>query len=178
MEFSPLPFEPSPFDVVFCTEVLEHLLGSPQRMFGSIHRAIRPGGLLVLATFNATSSDRAEDARRVRIPIWCLLVSQRHTYEYTHWEVSEMLQRFGLIIRLHTIEDMSEPLVGPYASVGEGCIIKRSAIERSVLLEGARVEGEVKLADSILGRFAQVRCLTPDPRIVKLMVGDDAEVVL
>lgn len=69
-------------------------------------------------------------------------------------------------------------LVGPYASVGEGCIIKRSAIERSVLLEGARVEGEVKLADSILGRFAQVRCLTPDPRIVKLMVGDDAEVVL
>jgi SAM-dependent methyltransferase len=46
-----LPFQDGSFDLVFMTEVLEHLL-YPDRALVEIHRTLRPGGYLLLSTPN------------------------------------------------------------------------------------------------------------------------------
>lgn len=49
----PLPIT-TPFDVVVCSEVIEHL-ENPRQTFRTLHAAIRPGGLLVLTMPNQQS---------------------------------------------------------------------------------------------------------------------------
>ena len=44
-----LPFVDAAFDVVLCTEVLEHLQ-EPQRAIDEMHRVLKPGGQLLLTT--------------------------------------------------------------------------------------------------------------------------------
>jgi 2-polyprenyl-3-methyl-5-hydroxy-6-metoxy-1,4-benzoquinol methylase len=47
-----LDYPDSRFDVVFCSEVIEHMT-SPELLVGEIRRILRPGGLLVLSTPNS-----------------------------------------------------------------------------------------------------------------------------
>ncbi|MFD4506933.1 glucose-1-phosphate thymidylyltransferase [Streptomyces sp. NPDC058457] len=47
--------------------------------------------------------------------------------------------------------------VGPHLSVGPHCLVERSAVARSVLLERSTVSGVRGLTDSIIGRGAEVR---------------------
>jgi glucose-1-phosphate thymidylyltransferase len=51
-------------------------------------------------------------------------------------------------------------------------------LQHCVLLEGAVVEGVQRLEDSVLGKNAVVRVAAGNHRAVRLMVGDDAEVLL
>lgn len=44
-----LPFIDQTFDLVFCTEVMEHV-AEPKRMLQEIHRVLKPGGHLILTT--------------------------------------------------------------------------------------------------------------------------------
>lgn len=44
-----LPFKESSFDIVLCTEVLEHV-PEPQLLLQESHRVLRPGGVLILTT--------------------------------------------------------------------------------------------------------------------------------
>lgn len=44
-----LPFIDQAFDLVFCTEVMEHV-AEPKRMLQEIHRVLKPGGYLILTT--------------------------------------------------------------------------------------------------------------------------------
>lgn len=74
-----------------------------------------------------------------------------------------------------TIEASS---VGPYASVGAGCVVSRSRIERCVLMDGVTVEGVDSLDGSVLGRRAVVRSLDGARPALRLMIGDDSEVLL
>ena len=46
-----LPFDDGAFDVVICTEVIEHVV-SPTRGIAELARVLRPGGTLVLSTPN------------------------------------------------------------------------------------------------------------------------------
>ncbi len=46
---SELPFADSSFDVLYCCEVIEHLLDVPGAL-RAMHRVLRPGGLLFLST--------------------------------------------------------------------------------------------------------------------------------
>jgi glucose-1-phosphate thymidylyltransferase len=68
--------------------------------------------------------------------------------------------------------------IGPYTSIGAGCSIKNSALEHCVLLDGVKIEGVERLTDSILGRNAAVRRLGEKYEALRLMIGDDAEVLL
>ncbi len=68
--------------------------------------------------------------------------------------------------------------IGPYTSVGQHCIVRATALEHSVLLDGARVDGTTRLEDSVLGRNAVVSRSTSDHQALRLLVGDDAEVTL
>ncbi|HLJ60643.1 MAG TPA: glucose-1-phosphate thymidylyltransferase [bacterium] len=72
------------------------------------------------------------------------------------------------------IEDSS---VGPYTSVGHGCVIRRSSVQHSVLLDGATLDGVARVEDSIVGRNAIVTH-SDERRAVRLMIGDDAELLL
>jgi len=73
---------------------------------------------------------------------------------------------------------IEESFIGPYTSIGPGCTIKNSELEHCVALEGVRLEGVERLADSILGRNAVVRRVSGNFRALRLMIGDDAEVLL
>jgi len=48
---APLPFDDASFDLVFMTEVLEHLV-YPDRALAEINRILRPGGYLLVSTPN------------------------------------------------------------------------------------------------------------------------------
>ena len=49
---SGLDFADESFDLVFCSEVIEHLV-RPERLVAEVHRVLRPGGRLVLSTPNS-----------------------------------------------------------------------------------------------------------------------------
>jgi glucose-1-phosphate thymidylyltransferase len=68
--------------------------------------------------------------------------------------------------------------IGPYSSIGSGCIIRGSVLEHCVLLAGARIEGVQRLEASIVGRNAVVSHTSTDQRTLRLMIGDDAEVLI
>jgi glucose-1-phosphate thymidylyltransferase len=73
---------------------------------------------------------------------------------------------------------VEDSFVGPFTSVGPGCTLRGCVLQHCVLLEGAVVEGVQRLEDSVLGKNAVVRVAAGNHRAVRLMVGDDAEVVL
>jgi glucose-1-phosphate thymidylyltransferase len=64
--------------------------------------------------------------------------------------------------------------IGPFTSLGDGCTVLRSSIERSVLLEGCRVE-VARLERSVLGRRATVRA-EGRAGVMSVLLGDDATV--
>jgi glucose-1-phosphate thymidylyltransferase len=73
---------------------------------------------------------------------------------------------------------ISDAFIGPFTSIGRRCVIERSTVEHSVLLDGAQVVDVPRLEDSVMGRDAVVRRLATHHVAVRLMVGDDSEVVL
>ncbi|MFQ5743414.1 MAG: glucose-1-phosphate thymidylyltransferase [Acidobacteriota bacterium] len=73
---------------------------------------------------------------------------------------------------------LEDAFLGPYSSVGRNCTIKGSSLEHCVLLDGARVEGAGRLEDSILGHGAVVQGVAGSHAALRLMLGDDAEVLL
>jgi len=68
--------------------------------------------------------------------------------------------------------------VGPYSSIGRRCEIKNAVLEHSVILDGAKVTDVERLEDSVIGRSAFVGKGQKNSRALRLMVGDDAEVLL
>lgn len=73
---------------------------------------------------------------------------------------------------------IEDAFIGPYTSIGAGCRIEKASLEHSVLLEGARVIGVERLEDSILGRNALVGRSHFNHQALRLMLSDDAEVLL
>ena len=71
-----------------------------------------------------------------------------------------------------------DSFVGPHTSIGRGCLVASSSLEHSVVLDGARVESIPRLEDSILGRNTVVRGNSNNHRALRVLVGDDAEVML
>ena len=73
---------------------------------------------------------------------------------------------------------IEEAFIGPYTSIGKDCVIRRSSLEHCVLLDGAHVEDVGRMEDSLLGRNAVVRRLGVNHQALRLMIGDDAEVLI
>jgi glucose-1-phosphate thymidylyltransferase len=67
--------------------------------------------------------------------------------------------------------------IGPYTSVGRSCVIKDSAIEHSVILDGVKITNIARLEDSIVGRNTVVSRVERNSQALRLMIGDDAEVL-
>ncbi len=68
--------------------------------------------------------------------------------------------------------------VGPYSSIGPGCEIIDSVVERCVVLPAARIHGVARIEDSVIGQGASVGRSGAGRGIVRMMIGDDAEVLI
>ena len=66
--------------------------------------------------------------------------------------------------------------VGPFTSIGDECEIVDSEIEHSVVLERSRIVGVRDVADSLVGREAQVTRSGQRPVALRLMLGDHSTV--
>lgn len=73
---------------------------------------------------------------------------------------------------------VEDAFIGPFTSIGQGCVVRASVLEHSVVLDGARLEGVERLEDSVVGRNAVVRHLPTRPRALRVLIGDDAEVLI
>lgn len=89
--------EPESVDVVRMWDVVEHLQ-SPRRALGNIHRALRPGGLLALATTNFASL-----SRWVNGPEWVYLNGSDHIVLFEPATITSLLGLVGFTaIRIRT----------------------------------------------------------------------------
>jgi len=68
--------------------------------------------------------------------------------------------------------------VGPGTAVGDRVELRGCSVRRSILLEGARVLGSVKVESSLIGRNAQIEAVGPRDQEVSLIVGDASRVRL
>lgn len=94
------PYEASSFDVVFCMEILEHLLLDPCRLFRESHRVLRPGGRLIVTTPNLACQESLAALLENRSPHRYGIYSQhgeygRHNREYVPNEVRRLGESCG-----------------------------------------------------------------------------------
>ncbi len=67
--------------------------------------------------------------------------------------------------------------VGPFTSIYHHCVIEKSEIEHSIVLENSKViDAPYRIADSLIGRNAVVTRSEIKPRAVKLNLGDYSQV--
>ncbi|MFH7339387.1 glucose-1-phosphate thymidylyltransferase [Streptomyces sp. KHY 26] len=71
---------------------------------------------------------------------------------------------------------VQDSVVGPFASVADGCRITGSTVRSSILLDGVRLDGAGPVEGSLLGRHASVTGPGPDARARRLVLGDHSSV--
>ncbi|MFW6286807.1 MAG: sugar phosphate nucleotidyltransferase [Candidatus Sumerlaeota bacterium] len=106
-----------------------------------------------------------------------LLETNRNMLEQRFPKVSEEFQAKYPTIRVHPpvyiapSADISDSIVGPNVSIGEGVKLKRSIVRNSILNEKSSVQNVI-LADSIIGSEARVR-----ESSLRMNVGAQSEVI-
>ncbi len=78
---------------------------------------------------------------------------------------------------IHDSAEISNSTIGPYASIGAGCVIRDSKIEDSILEPGVEVDAAA-LTHSLIGKQAKVQGRGADGPAAELNVGDDSTVRL
>jgi glucose-1-phosphate thymidylyltransferase len=68
--------------------------------------------------------------------------------------------------------------IGSFTSIGAGTVIEDSSVDNSVILENCHIVKVRRLADSIIGRNAQVSQQEQGFKATRLFVGDDAQIEL
>ncbi len=71
-----------------------------------------------------------------------------------------------------------ESYLGPYTAVGDGCEVTRSEVEHSVILAESRIVDIDRLADSLVGRQAEIVRGRARPAAHRLVLGDHSRVEL
>ena len=72
---------------------------------------------------------------------------------------------------------ITDAYIGPYTSIGEGCVITAAEVEHSILLEGSQVANlEGRMESSLLGRNVKISRGVRQPRAYRFMVGDNSEI--
>ena len=73
---------------------------------------------------------------------------------------------------------VQDSFVGPFTAIGRRCIIDRSEVEHSVILDDCQVLGAGRIEDSLLGHHVEVTRSDRRPRATRLMVGDHGSIDL
>lgn len=68
--------------------------------------------------------------------------------------------------------------IGPFAAIGDRCVIRRASVDRSILLPEVEVEGSLELTDSIVGRGARLFADRPSPIRLACVLGDATQIRL
>jgi glucose-1-phosphate thymidylyltransferase len=68
--------------------------------------------------------------------------------------------------------------VGPFTAIGESCEVIDSEIEHSVVLEGSRITGVARVADSLVGRQVDITRGTRRGKAIRVMLGDHSTIEL
>lgn len=94
------PYPDNTFDLVTWVEVIEHLTKDPVHALAEIHRVLKPGGVLVLSTPNASRADSIANflaGRNIYDPyhLGAPLMGSRHSREYTLAELRGLLEGCG-----------------------------------------------------------------------------------
>ncbi len=71
---------------------------------------------------------------------------------------------------------LTDCFVGPFTAIGDDCVITRSEVEHSVIMERSQVIDILRLEDSLIGREAVVNRTQAKPRALRLMVGDHCQI--
>lgn len=80
------------------------------------------------------------------------------------------------IIGKNTI--VEDSFIGPFTSIGDHCQVIHSAVEHTVLLDGAQIRHVPRLDDSVLGKNAIVSKQSNANASLRLLLGDDSEILL
>lgn len=134
---------------------------------------------------DAGKKDDLLEANRIVLDEWCRrdiqgdvdagsTVVGRVTVERTAQVRRSRMQGPSVIGAGAVIEDST---IGAHTSIGDGCVIRNSELDHSVILEGVRLHGIRSLTRSVVGRNAVIDAASLQ-RSVQLMIGDDAEVHL
>jgi glucose-1-phosphate thymidylyltransferase len=68
--------------------------------------------------------------------------------------------------------------IGPFTSIYHDCLIERTELEHSIVLESTRIVGVSRIEDSLIGKEVEVAPSTAMPRAHRLMLGDHSKVSL
>jgi glucose-1-phosphate thymidylyltransferase len=72
-----------------------------------------------------------------------------------------------------------ESYVGPFTSIGDGCIIERAEVEHSIVLERSRLDSlTARIESSLIGRDVEILTSHSRPRAHRLMIGDASRIEL
>ena len=69
-----------------------------------------------------------------------------------------------------------DSFVGPFSAIGADCVVERSEIEHSVVMNHSSVVEIARLEDSLIGSDAVVSRSRQKPRALRLMVGDHCRI--
>jgi glucose-1-phosphate thymidylyltransferase len=82
--------------------------------------------------------------------------------------------RGPLVIGAGTVVESS--FIGPFSAIGNGCEVRHSEVEHSVIMDSSRIIEIKRLEDSLIGREAVVQRTQIKPRALRLMVGDHCQI--
>ena len=71
---------------------------------------------------------------------------------------------------------MVDSFIGPFSAIGGQCVVERSEIEHSVVMDGSSIIDIARLEDSLIGSSATVSRSKQKPRALRLMVGDHCQI--
>jgi len=69
-----------------------------------------------------------------------------------------------------------DSFVGPFSAIGADCVVERSEIEHSVVMDRSSIVEIARLEDSLIGSDAVVSRSRRKPRALRLMVGDHCQI--
>ena len=96
------PYADASYDVVVCSEIIEHLAIDPMHMLAEINRVARPGATLVLTTPNAASFSAVKRLLADQHPYsWSPYngtSTDRHNREYTIKELERVVSAAGFSV--------------------------------------------------------------------------------
>ncbi len=71
---------------------------------------------------------------------------------------------------------IEDAYIGPFTSIAPGCLIRRSEVEHSVVLERCEVSDVPRMESSLLGRDVVIGLSSNKPKAFRFMLGDDSQV--
>jgi glucose-1-phosphate thymidylyltransferase len=71
---------------------------------------------------------------------------------------------------------VADSFIGPFSAIGNGCEIRNSEVEHSVIMEASKVIDIQRLEDSLIGKDVVVSRSQQRPRALRLMVGDHCQI--